>query len=140
MLYDLSCYHVHRQRKASYKGGLGTLAGSQLTLYQYEVCPYCCKVKAFLDYHHVPYSCVEVSPLGKKELSFSDYKKVPVLLIDGEQLNDSPMIISELAARLPKPKKTLKNEDEERVKLWNQWVDELSTGSILRECVRTNWQ
>ena len=24
-----------------------------VTLYQYEVCPFCCKVKAFLDYHKV---------------------------------------------------------------------------------------
>eukprot|EP00882_Tetradesmus_deserticola_P031473 GHRQ01035591.1.p1 GENE.GHRQ01035591.1~~GHRQ01035591.1.p1 ORF type:complete len:160 (-),score=36.98 GHRQ01035591.1:194-673(-) len=26
---------------------------SSITLYQYEVCPFCCKVKAFLDYHKV---------------------------------------------------------------------------------------
>lgn len=26
---------------------------SNITLYQYEVCPFCCKVKAFLDYHKV---------------------------------------------------------------------------------------
>lgn len=25
----------------------------EITLYQYEVCPFCCKVKAFLDYHKV---------------------------------------------------------------------------------------
>lgn len=24
-----------------------------IVLYQYEVCPFCCKVKAFLDYHKV---------------------------------------------------------------------------------------
>ena len=23
----------------------------EVILYQYEVCPFCCKVKAFLDYH-----------------------------------------------------------------------------------------
>ena len=26
---------------------------SEVVLYQYEVCPFCCKVKAFLDYHKV---------------------------------------------------------------------------------------
>lgn len=26
---------------------------SRITLYQYEVCPYCCKVRAFLDYYKV---------------------------------------------------------------------------------------
>jgi hypothetical protein len=25
----------------------------EIILYQYEVCPFCCKVKAFLDYHKV---------------------------------------------------------------------------------------
>ncbi len=25
----------------------------EVTLYQYEVCPFCCKVKAFLDYNKV---------------------------------------------------------------------------------------
>ena len=25
----------------------------EVILYQYEVCPFCCKVKAFLDYHQV---------------------------------------------------------------------------------------
>ena len=24
-----------------------------ITVYQYEVCPFCCKVKTFLDYHKV---------------------------------------------------------------------------------------
>lgn len=24
-----------------------------ITVYQYEVCPFCCKLKAFLDYHKV---------------------------------------------------------------------------------------
>lgn len=27
--------------------------------------------------------------MGKKELKWSDYKKVPVLVVDGEQMNDS---------------------------------------------------
>jgi microsomal prostaglandin-E synthase 2 len=32
---------------------------------------------------------VEVNPVGKKEIKWSDYKKVPVLVVDGEQLTDS---------------------------------------------------
>lgn len=27
----------------------------EIVLYQYEVCPFCCKVKAFLDYNNIPY-------------------------------------------------------------------------------------
>jgi Glutaredoxin len=26
---------------------------TNIVVYQYEVCPFCCKVKAFLDYHKV---------------------------------------------------------------------------------------
>ena len=146
-LASLACFFFFFScRRSSYSGGLGSLSGSRLTLYQYEVCPFCCKVKAFLDYHNVPYSCVEVSPFWKKELSFSEYKKVPVLMIEEEeeeeeekqkqslQLNDSTAIIAELAARLPKGKPQRRKrgqkevEDEERVAEWTKWVDELSRG------------
>lgn len=46
-------------------------------------------VPAFLDYHDIPYKVVEVNPLSKKEIKWSDYKKVPILVVDGEQLVDS---------------------------------------------------
>lgn len=46
-------------------------------------------ISAFLDYHDIPYKVVEVNPLSKKELKWSDYKKVPILTVDGEQLVDS---------------------------------------------------
>ncbi|PSC71399.1 prostaglandin E synthase 2-like [Micractinium conductrix] len=72
----------------------------EIIVYQYDVCPFCCKVKAFLDYHKIPYRCVEVNPLTKAELKWSDYKKVPVIVIDGEQVNDSSAIISRLAAEI----------------------------------------
>ena len=43
---------------------------------------------------------MEVNPLTKAELKWSDYKKVPVVLLDGEQINDSSAIISRLEAEL----------------------------------------
>eukprot|EP00897_Mesotaenium_endlicherianum_P005322 jgi/Mesen1/4818/ME000243S04000 len=61
----------------------------EVVLYQYEACPFCNKVKAYLDYRSIPYRIVEVNPLGKKELKWSQYKKVPVIVVDNEQLNDS---------------------------------------------------
>jgi microsomal prostaglandin-E synthase 2 len=42
-----------------------------------------------LDYYDIPYQVVEVNPWNKKELKWSEYKKVPVLMVDGQQLNDS---------------------------------------------------
>lgn len=32
---------------------------------------------------------VEVNPMNKKEIKWSDYKKVPIVTVDGEQLVDS---------------------------------------------------
>ncbi|XP_022085283.1 prostaglandin E synthase 2-like [Acanthaster planci] len=73
----------------------------KLTLYQYEVCPFCCKLRAFLDFYGVPYDVVEVDPIRRKELKFSKYRKVPILIQEGPanekiQLNDSSVIISAL--------------------------------------------
>jgi microsomal prostaglandin-E synthase 2 len=48
----------------------------------------------------IPYRCVEVNPLTKAELKWSQYRKVPVVVVDGEQVNDSSVIISRLAAEL----------------------------------------
>ncbi|KAE9588266.1 hypothetical protein Lal_00002755 [Lupinus albus] len=42
-----------------------------VVLYQYEACPFCNKVKAFLDYYDIPYKVVEVNPLSKKEIKWS---------------------------------------------------------------------
>lgn len=132
-----------------------------VVLYQYEVCPFCCKVKAFLDYHNIPYRVVEVNPLTKAELKWSEYKKVPVVLLDGrEQLNDSSAIISRLAAEVHAgqgagaPRKgwfsrgsssaasasASSTTEEER---WRRWVDErlvrVITVNIYRNA-RESWQ
>ncbi|KAL3162916.1 hypothetical protein ABBQ32_009358 [Trebouxia sp. C0010 RCD-2024] len=72
----------------------------EVILYQYEVCPFCCKVKAFLDYHKIPYRTVEVSPLSKKELKWSEHRKVPIAVLDDDILQDSSLIISRLAAEI----------------------------------------
>ena len=108
-----------------------------IVLYQYEVCPFCCKVKAFLDFHNIPYRVVEVDPLGKSELKWSDYKKVPVVLLDDtKQVNNSSSIISQLSVDLQAsgsskekrkglwgaavPSKSFQDKQE----LWRRWVDE----------------
>lgn len=55
-------------------------------LYQYATCPFCCKVRTFLDYYGVDYEIVEVNPLFRKEIKFSDYKKVPLLKSEKHQV------------------------------------------------------
>ncbi|GIL92120.1 hypothetical protein Vretimale_14928 [Volvox reticuliferus] len=69
---------------------------SKIILYQYEVCPYCCKVRAFLDFYKLPYTVIEVNPLTKGELKWSTYKKVPVVKLDDEVVADSSAIMSRL--------------------------------------------
>ena len=46
---------------------------------------------------------MEVNPLTKREIGFSkDYKKVPVVVIDGVQVNDSTAIIDAIEAKAPR--------------------------------------
>ncbi|XP_010273922.1 PREDICTED: prostaglandin E synthase 2-like isoform X1 [Nelumbo nucifera] len=94
----------------------------EVVLYQYEACPFCNKVKAFLDYHHIPYKVVEVNPLSKKEIKWSDYKKVPILTVDGEQLVDSSDIIDKLAQRI-NPDKSVDSLSDDEERKWRRWVD-----------------
>lgn len=91
----------------------------EVVLFQYEACPFCNKVKAFLDYHGIQYKVVEVNPMNKKEINWSHYKKVPIVTVDGEQLVDSSDIIDKLVKRIH-PDYDL-NADEE--KKWREWVD-----------------
>ncbi|XP_039138522.1 prostaglandin E synthase 2 [Dioscorea cayenensis subsp. rotundata] len=96
------------------------LVPKDVVLYQYEACPFCNKVKAFLDYHDIPYKVVEVNPFGKKEIKWSEYKKVPILVVDGEQLVESSDIIDNLNCKIYPD---YRNADEEETK-WRRWVDD----------------
>ncbi|KAL3840198.1 hypothetical protein ACJIZ3_024789 [Penstemon smallii] len=94
-----------------------------VVLYQYEACPFCNKVKAFLDYYDITYKIVEVNPLSKKEIKWSDdYKKVPILMVDGEKMVNSSDIIDKLAKKIhPDDAYSVTEDDEE--KKWRGWVD-----------------
>merc|ERR1719440_1763405 len=100
----LSGYRGSLRAFAVNGGSSRAFAAPAVQLYQYEICPFCCKVKAFLDWQKVPYSTVEVNPLSKneiKQLKLKDnYKKVPVAVVDGEQVVDSMQIISTVASSL----------------------------------------
>ncbi|MCL7043320.1 hypothetical protein MKW94_014885 [Papaver nudicaule] len=96
----------------------------EVVLYQYEACPFCNKVKAFLDYYDIPYKVVEVNPLSKKEIKWSEYKKVPILTVDGEHLVDSSDIIDKLGAKIHPKKAVVSDSDgETEEKKWRGWVD-----------------
>jgi microsomal prostaglandin-E synthase 2 len=102
-----------------------------ITLYQYAVCPFCNKVRAYFDYHNIPYNVVEVDPMGKKELvQFSkDYRKVPIAVINGNQVNGSGDIIAAVhrsilgsidADKLAAADAASGSGDED----WIKWVDD----------------
>ncbi|GJD11522.1 Prostaglandin E synthase 2 [Galdieria sulphuraria] len=60
-----------------------------LVLFEMESCPYCKKIRVALDYYRIPYSCVQVTAVGKRELRTTSSKKVPVLVIDGVEYHNS---------------------------------------------------
>lgn len=95
----------------------------EVVLYQYEACPFCNKVKAFLDYYDIPYKIVEVNPISKKEIKWSDYKKVPILVVDGEQMVDSSDIIDKLSQRIRSEGPDGSTVQDEEEKKWRRWVD-----------------
>uniref|UniRef100_A0A7S3EKV0 GST N-terminal domain-containing protein n=1 Tax=Rhodosorus marinus TaxID=101924 RepID=A0A7S3EKV0_9RHOD len=93
-------------------------ATHSVELYQYEVCPFCAKAKATMDYYKVPYSTVEVNPLSKKELAFSEYKKVPLAVIDGKHVIESDAIMD-----LVRGWKTKEKPSADELK-WRDWANQ----------------
>ncbi|XP_045463904.1 prostaglandin E synthase 2 isoform X1 [Harmonia axyridis] len=90
---------INPSRKIHYPNDNNNL---KLTLYQYQTCPFCCKVRAFLDYHGISYDVIEVDPVLRQSIKWSPYKKVPILVVETptgqyQPLNDSSMIISALS-------------------------------------------
>lgn len=88
-------------------------SGLNLTLFQFQTCPFCCKVRALLDYYGMSYNIVEVNSVTKKQIKWSDYRKVPIVVVEGVgesgfvQLNDSSVIISALESWRLDPKQSI---------------------------------
>jgi len=114
-------HHFATQSAAADATGNATL-----TLYQYQVCPYCNKTQAFLEYNQVPHKRVEVNPLSKKEMKFSSYKKVPFMVIENKsgeksQVNESDDIIDYVSSQVLGESESPDSED---VKRWRQWTND----------------
>lgn len=89
-----------------------------ITLYQFDSCPFCWKVKALLNFAKQPYEVVEVSPFGMKELEFTDHKKVPVLKDGDEIIVESAAIVEHVNTNYSK---LPVREDASK---WTKWVDD----------------
>ncbi len=100
-----------------------------LQLYQYEVCPYCCKVKAVLDYKKIPYEKIEVNPMTHEEMAgipqAMKHDKVPVLMDGDKVIVESNDIICYLEEKFP-PKPILAKSKEGMVEQekWLKYADE----------------
>ncbi len=66
---------------------------------------------------------VEVHPLNKKELEFSDYKKVPVYVdTHGKQVNDSNVILKHLDKEFPQGPQLAAPAGSEESRVQEQWL------------------
>ncbi len=95
-------------------------------LYQYAVCPFCCKVKAILAYKNIPHETVEVHPLNKKEIKFSkNYRKVPIFMdVTGNQVNESTSIMKYIDEKYQeRPVFEKSGESKSREEKWLDWAD-----------------
>lgn len=93
-----------------------TLLANELKLYGYSACPFFNKVRAFLQYHRIPFREVEVEPIFKSEISGVPYSKVPHLAIGPHvRLVDSDYIVDYLSPLYPMPS----GPDE---LIWREWV------------------
>ncbi len=89
-----------------------------ITLYQFQACPFCSKVRALLTFIDQPYEIIEVTPRSMKELKgITDHKKVPVLKDADQVIVESAAIIEHINTHYAKLPVT------ESDKEWTQWLD-----------------
>lgn len=72
-----------------------------ITLYQFEVSPFCDKVRRACHYKNLPFTVHEVSLLGAAK--YSSAKKLPVIDDGDVRVEDSTQIIDYLEAQYPLP-------------------------------------
>ena len=94
-----------------------------ITLYQFEVSPFCDKVRRICRYKHVPFEVQEVSLLGAGK--YSAARKLPVIDDGGIRIEDSTQVLFHLETKHPEP--PLLPEDATERALCNileDWADE----------------
>lgn len=93
---------------------------NKIQIYQYLICPFCNRVKSYLDYSNIDYEVIEVNPLTKSEINFPvKSKKVPIAIINGNVIEDSSNIITEIR-KLNPSSSLLFTEDTDQ---WLEWSE-----------------
>jgi glutathione S-transferase len=98
-----------------------------ITLYQFEISPFCDKVRRVLHYKGVDYQVKEVplldAPLGYRRVNPTG--KVPTLDHDGHRVGDSTEIVRYLEQRFPEPPLVSQDPSERALcHLLEDWADE----------------
>ena len=86
-----------------------------ITLYQFEECPFCAKVRAVLRELELPFIIIDVpherdDPIRKQLLEKSGVPTVPVISINGKYIGDSQKIIHYLEEHFQKKDTSVKEE------------------------------
>eukprot|EP01013_Petalomonas_cantuscygni_P016523 TRINITY_DN33529_c0_g1_i1.p1 TRINITY_DN33529_c0_g1~~TRINITY_DN33529_c0_g1_i1.p1 ORF type:complete len:273 (-),score=46.33 TRINITY_DN33529_c0_g1_i1:101-919(-) len=123
----LSFFRISSRLLAAAEGPLKPTGSNVLTLYRYQICPFCSKVETLLRYHSLPFDAVEVNPLGKPELKWSqEYRKVPIAVFgDGTVVPDSNRIIDHLLTDTSSPLAGRVKPEfyDAEAQQWRQWAD-----------------
>mmetsp|Transcript_11124 Transcript_11124/g.21322 ORF Transcript_11124/g.21322 Transcript_11124/m.21322 type:complete len:325 (-) Transcript_11124:296-1270(-) len=96
------------------------------TVFVYPTCPHCNKVLAFLDILGHEHTIINVNPITKYEIKWSEsYKKVPIACVGSETLHGSDNIILNIYDKwAPHTNKIAKGVTREDYDMWNKRVDE----------------
>lgn len=117
-------------------------AAASITLYEYKICPFCNKVKAYLDFLELDYKSVEVNPLTKSEIKFQkEFTKVPVAILNGMTMGESADIITKITEKIAagefivqKPESGFYPSDTQE---WSEWADKKLAVMLYPNITRT---
>jgi microsomal prostaglandin-E synthase 2 len=123
--------------------GLSTApAASNIVLYEYKICPFCNKVKAYLDFLELDYKSIEVNPLTKSQIKFQkEFNKVPLAVFDGTVIGDSVDIITKIKEITEKVDVVIKKPDSNfyaaDTQEWSEWADKKLAVMLYPNITRT---
>jgi microsomal prostaglandin-E synthase 2 len=102
------------------------------TLYGFQTCPFCWKVRSLLNWKGVDYSSVEVDPVTKAEIRWAGWKSVPVFVdADGTQVNDSNSILHYIDEKLGGAARFARAGENEEQDRWLAFSDQTLAKSIV---------
>lgn len=97
-----------------------------IRLHQWEISPFCGKVRKILALKSLDYECVNYNGLAaRKAAKLTEAGKLPVLEHDGQLISDSSNIAAYLEALSPQPAVYPEHPaDRAQAHFWEDWADE----------------